>query len=92
MINLENLKKGEVLFLQKENQKLKAACLKLKEAADFYKGFLNKDNYKLIFDNENDSRAQVYEKYKESSIGDFGVKAHEVLNSRELKDVEEMLK
>jgi hypothetical protein len=48
-----------------------------REALEFYKNI--KDNHTLIFDDEGNSRAEVYEKYKKHSIGDLGIKAREAL-------------
>jgi len=52
--------------------KLQEQNKKLQECVEFYS---KKENHKLIFDNENESRAEVYEKYKEYSIGDYCLKA-----------------
>lgn len=53
------------------------------EALEFYKDI--QKNHSFIFDNEQSSRAQIYEKYKEYSIGDVGVLAHKTLLDLEQK-------
>jgi hypothetical protein len=57
----------------------------LVEALEFYKDMAIKKNHILIFDNEKDSRGEVYEKYKEYSIGAIGVKAASALHDLERK-------
>jgi len=51
----------------------------LVKANQFYSDMAVKGNHSLIFDNETESRAAVYERYKKYSIGDFGVKAQVAL-------------
>jgi hypothetical protein len=54
--------------------------LKAIECLEFYAAFATKENHQFIFDDENLSRAQIYEKYKKCSIGSLGVKAYETLS------------
>ncbi len=61
------------LYAQAEHEALTA---KLVTALEFY---ADRKNFQLIFDNEEESRAEVYEKYKTHSIGDLGVMAIEAL-------------
>lgn len=60
-----------------EIEKLKAERDDYREALTYYADFAQKA--RLIFDNETDSRAEVYEKYSEYSIGTLGIKAFECL-------------
>lgn len=68
--------------LEQELVRERARNAKLREALEFYS---KRENFTLIFDNENDSRAEVYEKYKKYSIGDFSVRAIEALAETEGK-------
>lgn len=58
---------------------LKAKLEIATEALEFYADFASGKKHQLIFEDETSSRAAVYERYKEYSIGDLGVKALEAL-------------
>lgn len=62
---------------------LKQQADMLYEALIFYADMAINKNHELIFDNENSSRAQVYERYKKYSIGDLGAKAVEATKAYE---------
>ncbi len=72
--------KGEHKTYINEEYVLKLEA-ELKIATDALGFYSDRKNFQLIFDNEEDSRAEVYEKYKANSIGDFSFKAIEALNA-----------
>ncbi len=61
-----------------EQDELKEALRIATEALEFYKDIGK--NHSFIFDDVEASRAQVYERYSKTSIGDMGVKAYEALD------------
>ena len=65
--------------LAKENASLRESLKLAVEALEFYSEMAVKRNHKFIFDDETKSRGEVYEQYKEHSIGDLGMKAFEAL-------------
>lgn len=74
-------------WLEPNSEYLAEATLKLcalvrvqSEALKFYADFINGKNVQPIFDDETSSRAQIYERYKEYSLGDLGLKAFETLD------------
>lgn len=58
------------------------------EALQFYADFINGKNVQPIFDDENSTRAQIYERYKEYSLGDLGLKAFETLDKAKQLGIE----
>lgn len=62
----------EIANLREQNKTFRLAL-------KFYSDFADKSNHELIFDDESGSRAAVYEKYRLCHIGEFGVRAQEVL-------------
>ncbi len=69
----------EEILLREEIDDLRSQLKIAIEALEFYADFINGKNNQPIFDDEHSTRAQIYERYKEYSIGDLGVKAHEAL-------------
>lgn len=65
--------------LRKERDAWKGQAEKLEEALEFYADFASGKKHQFIFDDETSSRAAVYERYKEHSMGDLGIKAMEAL-------------
>src|SRR5574343_312074 len=80
-IGLQNKYSGldNITWLISELEKSLAREALAREALEFYADFAKKEKHQCIFDDETSSRAAVYERYKEYSIGDLGVKAHEAL-------------
>jgi len=55
------------------------------EVAEFYDKFAEPDNHQFIFDDPESSRAEIYERYKQYSIGDVGIKARQALSDLRAK-------
>jgi len=56
-----------------------AAMERVKPVIDALEFYSNRENFTLIFDSEDSSRAELYEQYKRYSIGDYSLKAKEAL-------------
>ena len=73
------------MFIEEENKTLKAQLAIAVEGLEFYSNIAQDDNHQFIFADETDSRAEVYERYKDCSIGNLGVKAHDTLQKIKLR-------
>lgn len=62
-----------------EITRLTAVIRELSEALEFYSDFATGKNNQPIFEDEQSSRAKIFERYQQYSIGDLGLKAHEAL-------------